>query len=845
MISNKPVEIFISYSHKDEGLRDELAEHLKPLQRQGLISVWCDRDIDITAAQDWTVQSDQNLERAQIILLLVSSSYLASDYCHNEMLRALERHADGEARVIPLILRPVDWMITPFSKLQVLPRNAQPLTSWADRDKAFSEIVEEIRRIVEAYYSDSVDLSSDSNKLGGFEKPKIFISFSNKDDDMLYELTAHLQILQRQGEIDVWTDRMILPGADWANEIDQNFNISDIILVLISSAYLSSNWTIIELEKALVRHNSGQVRIIPIILSPTNLPPESPLYKMQSLPRDGKPVSSWVDRNEAWIDVMRGLQNVIRNFHKEEIESSDKPSPNFTEIVEKSVYQIGYIFRTAGTPELNYEEPQEFENFKVELQTLGKGLAVEGPSGIGKTSTMRRVISSIQPALPTKWISSISNNSHKEIEQSLNQGFDGYLIIDDFHHLSDEYKDRVAKAIKFQSEQDTPKSKIIVIGINRVRHMLMEGFPELAGRVGIISMNKQPDEKVQAMIEKGERAANIKFHNRAQIVEASDGSFFTAQHLCLYLATKAGVTGTQKEYKIIEYGPTDVMSQVLDQFAFKYRNELDILASVDASSPLKGAGLVLLWLLRREGVGFIYMNEARHQYPELGQSFDRLVNGELQTCFDNNVRLAKLLFYDERSGMLVLEDPQLVFYLRNIIWREFARKTGHEIEISEDEKLIFKKLPRVKHKLNNQLFLLLANMKEFLNSLPTPVKIFVGFGLIGLVLIGVVQSDKLPFLEGNNTGTENKQKEMIKVQLIVQTEDSAPISDVEIQFISQGAPSTAFTKSNGYAQIEIPSRDDVDIVLSKKGYEVLTETINISTDPNRTKSFRLKKKKLN
>lgn len=853
-MSNQPVEIFLSYAHQDESLVEELVRHLKPLVRQGLISTWYDRDI--TQGELWNEKIIEHLERSQIILLLISPNYLASDYCYDvEMSRALQLHATGVASVIPLILRPVDWSGTPFNKLQALPKNAKPLTSWADRDEVFREIVEEIRKIVELHYISS-GLTHTSSQWTGTASSKVFISYSHQDSDALNELTKHLKPLQRQGEIEFWVDQKILPGTEWANEIQQRLETCDIILILLSPAYLASEWLqSIEMPRALERSDRGEAKVIPILISPINLS-SSPISRLQFLPRDGKPITTWIDRNEAWLDVIRGLRNIIRNlpgektllneqFQKpsEETEPSYEPLSNsISSTKERSeTYEISRIFKTAGIPELNYEEPNEFESFKIELQTLGKGLAVEGPSGIGKTSTMRRVFSSIQPALHTEWISAISDDAYERIDKSLNQEFNGYLIIDDFHHLSNEYKDRIARAIKLQSEQDNPKSKIIVIGVNRVRHMLMDGFPELTGRVGIISMSKQPDEKIQAMIEKGEKAANIVFRSRAQIVEDSYGSFFTAQYLCLFIARKAHVTHTQSQRKVIDFGPTDVMNEVLEQFEFKYRQVLNRLASVDANSSLKGAGLVLLWLLRREDDGYVLIDEAKQQYPDLEQNFNKLVDSELKACFDENESLTKLFFYDSRSGILVFEDPQLAFYLRNLRWTEFARHAGHQITISEEEDLIFRRNPRVHSKLSNQFLSLLAHMQDLWNRIPNPVKVFLAFGLLGLVSIGVIQVDNLPFNLANQAKTENDQIEMVEVQILIQTEDGQPIGNVEIQVISQGAPTTIYTNSSGYARLEIPSRDDVDIVLRKQGYEVRTETINLSTDPRRNKSFRLRK----
>lgn len=138
------VEVFFSYSHRDEKLRDKLALHLSMLQREGVISAWHDRKI--SAGTEWAKAIDDNLNAADIILLLVSAEFLASNYCYEiEMQRAMERHEAGEARVIPIILKPVDWSNAPFARCQAVPKDAKPVTKWANRDDAFLDIAKAIR----------------------------------------------------------------------------------------------------------------------------------------------------------------------------------------------------------------------------------------------------------------------------------------------------------------------------------------------------------------------------------------------------------------------------------------------------------------------------------------------------------------------------------------------------------------------------------------------------------------------------------------------------------------------------------------------------------------------------
>ena len=142
-----PLEVFISYSHKDKTLRNGLAIHLSNLKNQGIISDWYDGDI--VPGTEWEKQIFEHLNAAQIILLLISANFLASPFCYGkEMKQAIERHEHDQARVIPIILRPCDWREAPFGKLQALPTDGMPITDWRSRDKAFLDIAVGIRKAI-------------------------------------------------------------------------------------------------------------------------------------------------------------------------------------------------------------------------------------------------------------------------------------------------------------------------------------------------------------------------------------------------------------------------------------------------------------------------------------------------------------------------------------------------------------------------------------------------------------------------------------------------------------------------------------------------------------------------
>ena len=136
--------LFFSYSHKDESLRNQLETQLAALQRQGLIQAWHDRRI--TAGSEVDSAIDSQIEEAEIILLLVSPDFIASDYCcERELAKAMQRHRSGDARVIPVILRPCDWHDLTFGRLMAAPKDGKPITMWANADEAFLDVVKSIK----------------------------------------------------------------------------------------------------------------------------------------------------------------------------------------------------------------------------------------------------------------------------------------------------------------------------------------------------------------------------------------------------------------------------------------------------------------------------------------------------------------------------------------------------------------------------------------------------------------------------------------------------------------------------------------------------------------------------
>lgn len=146
--STSIVSLFISYAHADEDLKKELDKYLKVLKRSGKIETWNDRQL--IAGQEWDEVIMTELNKANVILLLISVDFNASDFIWDkELASAMKRHEEGTAHVVPVILRICEWSKLPYAKLQSLPRNAKPVTEYENRDEAFTEIAIGIEKLVD------------------------------------------------------------------------------------------------------------------------------------------------------------------------------------------------------------------------------------------------------------------------------------------------------------------------------------------------------------------------------------------------------------------------------------------------------------------------------------------------------------------------------------------------------------------------------------------------------------------------------------------------------------------------------------------------------------------------
>lgn len=528
---------------------------------------------------------------------------------------------------------------------------------------------------------------------------RCFISYAERDRGLMEELRMHLARFEHSGELKIWDASQIQAGASVQGAITSELNRSDLILFLVSADFLFADRLLDLTTVAMGRHKQGLSRVVPIILRPCEWT-DTPIGKLQMLPKDGRAVATRRDRDEAWVDVVSGLRLLIQDL---QASSTTRRTPNTNTPLEATpavirgvqaplpavkVRKISEIFRTSGPPDDTFVEPDRFSRLRIALNTPGKGLVVEGPSGIGKSVAVKKALEGLGQDDKCTFLSGVYPPDLEKLEDILAKPIQRHIIVDDFHRLAEPTKARLANIIKYLADSDQHDAKLTLIGVNSAGMSLTSELPDLAGRVDIFAMGRQPDKKIEQLIEKGERAANLSFVRRAEYVMAALGSFYTIQQLCLSAAANAGIEETAGILTAIEATPRELLPELMEDLGRRFRGPLLGFAALDETQPRRGACVTLLWLIRQEQRGCILIDEAKYQFPDMAKSFDALVSDKFLKRMSSIPKLNDILFYDARSHLLSIEDPRLEFYLSNLSFEQFGRAAGVPLRIGPDEQLI-------------------------------------------------------------------------------------------------------------------------------------------------------------
>lgn len=338
------------------------------------------------------------------------------------------------------------------------------------------------------------------------------------------------------------------------------------------------------------------------------------------------------------------------------------------------------VFCDSGVPQYTFIEPNEHARTMVALRAKGRGVIVEGPSGIGKTTCIKKILEDRD--IDAFFLSARKKDDIGYINLILNSPKNcGVVIIDDFHLLDDKIKQGFSNLLKVLADESCEDTKLVLIGINKAGESLVQLAPDLNNRIDTIRFEANGTDKLVELITKGESALNIVIKNKNLLAEQSFGSFHIVQMLCKTLCIMNNITEAQLVSTSIITHPKDavvnkmqeldrIFNSIIKKFAVGNRNRRGGLCSY----------LRLLEWLAESSIGALKIEDIYMRYPKYKASISQIADkGYITKLLQNNGELSKVLYYDVTSKVLAIEDPKFLFYIKNIDWLKFEKEMGFKV----------------------------------------------------------------------------------------------------------------------------------------------------------------------
>lgn len=342
---------------------------------------------------------------------------------------------------------------------------------------------------------------------------------------------------------------------------------------------------------------------------------------------------------------------------------------------------IGEVFKKSGVPTHTFVPPSEYRRVVAALQTPGRCMIIEGPSGIGKTSCVKRALEETELAESSLFLSARRSADADLIVELPTMRNIGVVVIDDFHRLPTKAKQQLTDFVKTLADEEDEGSKIILIGINRAGQTLVEYAPDVLHRIEVVRFGRTNIERIRQMIELGERALNFSLTISDEISQESEGSFAMAQVLCYEACLQDNFLGThqEQEVKIVNVSLPCIREAVISELSPRF---FPLARDFATGNKLRREGrapyLNLLRWLSQSPEGVLDTKEAIAANPELKGSVTQVIDkGHLNTLISGSPQISELLHFEPKTSLLTSEDPKFLYFLRHLIWSKFARQVGY------------------------------------------------------------------------------------------------------------------------------------------------------------------------
>lgn len=336
------------------------------------------------------------------------------------------------------------------------------------------------------------------------------------------------------------------------------------------------------------------------------------------------------------------------------------------------------VFVTEGVPTETFIKPPNFNEILVDIRRPGKPVVIEGQSGTGKTTTVKKIQASLDDSSVHTYLSA---RKTRDVERISNIAFNeelGSFIIDDFHRLSPELKAKLADIAKIAAEEWDPAQfpKLVIIGINDVGSALIQFVPDIAKRVGVHKISPASKELTNELVMSGCNALNITFDQSELIFEESQGDYWLTQQLCQTACTVADVLEESTETQQVSLDIPRIRKVIVDKLRKAYYPAVKEFCRGRRFRPSNDPYFKVLKKVSEAGNPVVDLTSLSDNNEDVRGSINNIKDSRLSNLLESKELAARHFFYSPETTTFAVEDPAVFYFLRHLDWEALRSDCG-------------------------------------------------------------------------------------------------------------------------------------------------------------------------
>ena len=350
-----------------------------------------------------------------------------------------------------------------------------------------------------------------------------------------------------------------------------------------------------------------------------------------------------------------------------------------------TIYNLEDVFVTEGIPQYTFVEPPNYTDILIDVRKQGKPVIIEGQSGTGKTTAIKRIIQQVGRE-DVSYLSARQPADLETIDRLVLERLPGFFVIDDFHRLSKPIREHLANIAKLAAEQGENSSlpKLVIIGINQVGSDLIQLVPDIAKRTGIHRIHPGTKSEINTLICAGCEKLNVTFDDPDAIFVESKGDYWLTQQLCQAICSMAKVTETAKVCQTIHVDTPNVRNRVVNRLQATYYPAVKEFCRGRRFRPGNDPYFKLLRTVGKQESSVVDLSELANSIPDVRGSINNIKDGRLQKLLDSKAQCRLYFYYNIETRNFAIEDPALFYFIKHLDWDRLRSDCGFRDTAKED-----------------------------------------------------------------------------------------------------------------------------------------------------------------